>query len=212
MKGFRPTGYGPSSGFRFPKSMGFSGSTDAFTNVQPYIRRKAFASGGVVRQDNPRMKTESIGDQGSGLVRRAKSSSSVDQESGGKTPLRPGFKRGGVAKKQGGGMMVAGHGPLSLLGRAKAKKMLPPIGAAKGRFYAADGGKAEFPAPKYSDAVIDRIKSLLGVGPDSTGLAKIAAEKLRTRQRQIDDVVDSAVTGTERKYSRGGRTKTRSRC
>lgn len=109
MKGFKPTGYGPSAGFKFPARMGFTGSTGAYTNVSPYTRRKAFADGGVVRQDNPRMKSEVIGDQGSALIRRAKPYNNLDQESGGKSPLRPGYRRGGRAKKRmrkaGGGRM-----------------------------------------------------------------------------------------------------------
>jgi hypothetical protein len=103
MKGFRPTGYGPSAGFKFPTKMGFTGSTGAYTNVSPYVRRKGFANGGFVRQDNPRMKVDSIGDQGSALVRRARSSNALDQESGGKSPLRPGYKKGGRMKKADGG-------------------------------------------------------------------------------------------------------------
>jgi hypothetical protein len=146
MKGFKPTGYGPSPGFKFPAKMGFTGSTGAYTNVQPYVRRKAFADGGFVRQDMPRMKVDSIGDQGSGMVRRAKSYCNVDQESGGKSPLRPGYKKGGMAKKakspnpmmkkgmkpmgefpskpmkkaSGGAIMLrAGHGPLGQMMREK---------------------------------------------------------------------------------------------
>lgn len=94
MKGFKPTGYGPSAGFKFPARMGFTGSTGAVTPVAGYTRRR-FAEGGYVRQDNPRMKAEIVGDSGSALVRRARSSTNLDQESGGKTPLRPGFADGG---------------------------------------------------------------------------------------------------------------------
>jgi len=109
MKGFKPTGHGPSSGFKFPTRMGFTGSTGAYTNVSPYVRRKGYANGGFVRQDNPRMKSDEIGDQGSALVRRARSSNALDQESGGKTPLRPGFKRGGKLRKANGGVTDGGY-------------------------------------------------------------------------------------------------------
>lgn len=155
MKGFRPTGYGPTAGFKFPASQGFTGSTGAYTNVQPYVRRKAFADGGFVRQDTPRMKVDSVGDQGSGMVRRAKSYCNVDQESGGKSPLRPGYKKGGMAKKpkgknpnpmmkantkqmgefpskpmkkaSGGAIMLrAGHGPLGQMMREKKAAQPPP--------------------------------------------------------------------------------------
>jgi hypothetical protein len=99
MKGFKPTGYGPSSGFKFPARMGFTGSTGSVTSVAPYTRRKAFADGGFVRQDNPRMKSESVGDSGSALQRRSRPTTQLDAESGGRSPLRPGFKRGGKLKK-----------------------------------------------------------------------------------------------------------------
>lgn len=99
MKGFKPTGYGPTAGFKYPSSMGFKGSTGAYTNVSPYVRRKGYANGGFVREDNPRMKEATIGDQGSALIRRARSSNNLDQESGGKTPIRPGYKKGGKAKR-----------------------------------------------------------------------------------------------------------------
>lgn len=98
MKGFKPTGYGPSAGFKYPTKFGFTGSTGVYSNVSPHVRRKHFANGGFVREDNPRMKEASIGDQGSPLVRRARSYTQADQESGGKGPLRPGYKKGGKTK------------------------------------------------------------------------------------------------------------------
>ena len=106
MKGFKPTGFGPSAGFKFPARMGFTGSTVNVTQVSPYTRRAAkphiapqhFADGGFVRQDTPRMKVDVIGDQGSSMVRRAKPYCDADQESGGKSPLRPGYKHGGKLK------------------------------------------------------------------------------------------------------------------
>lgn len=90
MKGFKPTGYGPTSGFKFPASMGFTGSTGAYTNVQPYVRRapRAFKDGGYVSQ--------MVGDQGHALVQRSRPYTNEDQESGGKSPLRRGFKKGGM--------------------------------------------------------------------------------------------------------------------
>jgi len=130
MKGFKPTGYGPSAGFKFPARMGFTGSTGSVTNVSPYIRRKAFADGGFVRQDNPRMKSEEVGDQGSALIRRAKSYNNLDQESGGKTPLRPGFRKGGRMKKADGGPVRRGavlprrQNPYTL---AESVKAIPEI-------------------------------------------------------------------------------------
>jgi hypothetical protein len=251
MKGFKPTGYGPSAGFKFPSSFGFTGSTGAYTNVQPYVRRKAFADGGFVRQDNPRMKEDSIGDQGNSMARRAKSYCNVDQESGGKSPLRPGYKKGGMAKKpkgkkpnpmmkanmkqmgefpskpmkkaNGGLTSMRGAGAMSdremkmmsrkagmgaMTDREKMmmdKKAKPAVGI-KSKFYA-DGGKAEYPKPSYMEAVKDRVKSMLGVGEDSSGLAKRAADKLERRGRQIDAMEDAAVNGktSASNYSRGGK-------
>lgn len=104
MKGFKPTGYGPSAGFKFPASFGFTGSTGAYTNVQPYVRRmpRAFKDGGYV--------SETVPDPGSALVRRARPYTEEDRESGGKTPLRPGYKHGGMKKPcmKSGGKWIAG--------------------------------------------------------------------------------------------------------
>jgi hypothetical protein len=85
MKGFKPTGYGPSAGFKYPARMGFTGSTGTVTNVSAHVRR--FAKGGYV--------SKTVGDSGSSMVRRAKPSTEADRESGGKSPLRPGFAGGG---------------------------------------------------------------------------------------------------------------------
>lgn len=126
MKGFRPTGYGPSAGFKFPSKMGFTGSTGAYTNVSPYVRRKGFAAGGFVRQDNPRMKCEVVGDQGSALVRRARPSTAEDQESGGKSPLRPGFKKGGRAVKRAFGGGVMSRAMQNAVARAKEQQQQVP--------------------------------------------------------------------------------------
>lgn len=52
-----------------------------------------YADGGVVRQDA--MKTSTIGDQGNATTQRDRPTSVQDQESGGKSPLRPGYKTGG---------------------------------------------------------------------------------------------------------------------
>jgi hypothetical protein len=96
MKGFKPMGRGMSSGFKFPSGMGFTGSTGAVTNVSGYTRKK-FAAGGFVRQDNPREKVESGIDPGRATVSRARPSSNLDQQAGGRSPLRPGYREGGKA-------------------------------------------------------------------------------------------------------------------
>lgn len=93
MKGFKPTGYGPRNGFDFPASFGFTGSTGTTTNVRPHVRR--YASGGAVRAG--KMKTEHPGTPGHATVQRTRPSTALDQAAGGRTPLRPGFKRGGRA-------------------------------------------------------------------------------------------------------------------
>lgn len=95
MKGFKPTGFGPKSGFHFSPRMGFTGSTGSMTHVSPYVRKKAFATGGFVRQDTPRMTVADVGDPGSAMVRRARPFSEQEREAGGRSPLRPGFKDGG---------------------------------------------------------------------------------------------------------------------
>lgn len=89
MKGFKPTGYGPSAGFKFPASFGFTGSTGAYTNVSPYVRQKprAFRDGGYV--------SEKAADPGHALVQRNRPYTNEDQQSGGRSPLRRGFKDGG---------------------------------------------------------------------------------------------------------------------
>jgi hypothetical protein len=222
MKGFRPTGYGPSAGFKFPASMGFTGSTGSVTNVQPYVRRKAFANGGFVRQDTPRMKSAMVGDSGSAMVRRAHCTNELDEVSGGKTPIRPGFKKGGYTG--GGALGAEGAGMpgalsnqdrnyLKNMAAANAKRKASP-GAIKGKFAAAHGGKmrkadgGKVEKPKYMDAVKDRVKDLLGVGPSSTGMAKKAADKLEGRNKQIDDAVTEMETGRKpRDYARGGKAR-----
>lgn len=136
MKGFKPTGFGPSAGFKFPAKLGFTGSTGAYTNVQPYVRRRAFADGGYV--------SKTVGDTGSALVRRARPYTEEDRESGGKTPLRPGFKNGGkhakkMRKADGGAVM--GASPLSQLNRMRRKPPRPPNASTVKEKFAADGGK-----------------------------------------------------------------------
>lgn len=94
MKGFKPTGFGPKSGFSYPSKMGFTGSTGSVTSVAGYSRRKGYANGGFVKEGY-QPKTELTGDSGHATVYRNRPSTNLDQESGGKTPLRPGFAKGG---------------------------------------------------------------------------------------------------------------------
>jgi hypothetical protein len=224
MNGFKPTGYGPSAGFKFPASMGFTGSTGSVTQVSPYTRRlakpiiqpKAFADGGFVRQDNPRMKESSPGDSGSALVRRARSYCALDQESGGKTPLRPGYKKGGMAKKgkkpipmmkkaDGGALSAKGHGPV----RPRVGKPTAPM---KEKFYA-DGGKvARGSSSKGFWASVKDIPALINAAP--TLIKEGAQGAMRRTQQDVSDIkrrhIDSIVDkGNASNYSRGGKARSK---
>lgn len=162
MKGFKPTGFGPNAGFKFPTRFGFTGSTGAYTTVSPYVRRKGFATGGFVREDNPRMKEESIGDQGSALIRRKRSSNNLDQESGGKSPIRPGYKKGGKA-----------HGALGMaFGKKKPMRK-------------ADGGPVSADEKKKTDDAIrrNRLESMEEAGMLSDA-DRAALERMRAMEAQ----------------------------
>lgn len=261
MKGFRSTGYGPSAGFKFPARMGFTGSTGAYTNVAPHTRRKAFAGGGFVRQDTPRMTEEMVGDTGSAMVRRGRPFSDQEAEAGGRNPLRRGFKDGGgnwikgaikhpgafkkkakaagmstqafaskvtkggstasaTTKRQASlaktlgkmhkadGGAVMGASPLAALKQMRRKPPRPDVASGmKGKFAAADGGPVDkVEKPTYTQAFKDRFREMFGLAAPSTGLARNAADKISGRQKQIDDIVDSAQTG-KKNYSRGGKMK-----
>ena len=202
MKGFKPTGYGPSAGFKFPVSMGFTGSTGGITNVSPYVRRKGYANGGFVREDNPRMKTEVIGDQGSALVRRRKATTAEDQEAGGKSPLRAGYRTGGRVEKR----IMKSPGALGAVLRT------PPPGMMGKIMRKADGGRI----PRYSSkkgfmASLRDVPKLVGELPrlarDALMSQKIGSDPERIisrRQREIDRATDMAVTGRSN-YRKGGK-------
>jgi hypothetical protein len=93
MKGFKPMKNGRSSTFQFPKSFGFSGSTGKVTHVNGYARSK-FAKGGAVKREG-RMTVTKLGDVGHAGVPRGKPTTSEDQELGGRSTLRAGYKKGG---------------------------------------------------------------------------------------------------------------------
>lgn len=87
------------SGFNFSQQAGFSGSTGKTQQIS-YTRRTpkrghkpAFADGGRVVD--------------SALQGRVPPSNGLDQESGGTSPLRPGFTRGGYANKYANGGQVS---------------------------------------------------------------------------------------------------------
>lgn len=91
MKGFKSTGNGPKSGHSFSSKAGFSGSTGRTREIRSYTRsvpkKHKFAEGGVVNAS-------------SSVVRRDKPVTDFDREHGGKSPLRSGFNKGGMAKKK----------------------------------------------------------------------------------------------------------------
>ena len=89
MKGFKHTGNGPKSGHHFSSKSGFSHSGTRKQDVRGYTRntpKPKFAEGGsVARRAN------------SDLTSRSQPVSQFDKDHGGKTPLRPGFNKGGKA-------------------------------------------------------------------------------------------------------------------
>jgi hypothetical protein len=221
MKGFKPTGFGPMAGFHFPSKMGFTGSTGMVTPVAPYVRRRAFANGGFVRQGD--MKTENVGDQGSALVRRKKAYAQWQDDVGAHSSLLPGFKDGGHnwikgAIKHPGALHKALGVPEGK--KIPAKKMAKAAHSSNPtmrrraalaktlkKMHKADGGAVdEYEKPTYMQAFKDRFKEFLRVSAPRTGMARQAADKITGRQKQIDDVVDQAVTG-KKNYARGGKMK-----
>jgi hypothetical protein len=110
------------SGFNFSSAQGFTGSTGNVTSVTAYTRRKGYASGGFVKEGY-QPKVEKVGDSGHATTLRSQPSTNLDQETGGKTPLRPGYKKGGKAKKAMGGAL--GAALASAVGRAKPQGPMP---------------------------------------------------------------------------------------
>lgn len=209
MKGFKPTGYGPSAGFKFPASYGFTGSTGAYTNVQPHVRHKprAFKDGGYV--------SEKAGDPGHALVQRDRPYTNEDQQSGGRSPLRRGFKSGGKMRKARGGPV---RGALSsMVGKAKQQQMMKapapkpmPATGMKGKFAAADGGRVVYGSSSKgflsdlgktlaSPAQIPRIVSDAMKNKLKSTQEEVATDK----RRRIDRIAD----GMASNYSRGGKAK-----
>lgn len=91
IKGFKNTGNGPKLGHSFSTKSGFSGSTGKTQNVRGYTRampKACYAEGGAVSRRAD-----------SALIDRSIPVTQFDKESGGKTPLRPGFKGGGFIQK-----------------------------------------------------------------------------------------------------------------
>lgn len=111
MKGFKSTGLGPKMGHSFSSKAGFTHSGTKKQNVRGYTRnspKKAYANGGMV--------TAPMSSSSSALTRRAKPVTGFDKEAGGKGPLRPGFKAGGMIK--GGKACYAEGGKVATTGAA----------------------------------------------------------------------------------------------
>lgn len=71
------------NGFAFPAEHGFTGSTGMVKVVKPYTRKI------------PTVKLATGGSVGNATTQRDQPSNELDEISGGKTPLRPGFAKGG---------------------------------------------------------------------------------------------------------------------
>lgn len=105
MKGFKSTGRGPKMGHSFGAKHGFTHSGTNKQNVRGYSRgvpkvatKTKFASGGMV--------TAPMASGDSSVTKRAKPVTSFDSEHGGKSPLRPGFNKGGKACYADGGKVA----------------------------------------------------------------------------------------------------------
>lgn len=162
MKSFKHTGRGPRYGsFSFPSGAGFTHSGTNKQNVKGYTRsppKKKFASGGMV--------TAPMSSSSSALTRRTKPVTGFDKEAGGKGPLRPGFKAGGMIKGIPDFEQV--HNPI------KAHKHLPETeGYNKGgKACYAEGGKVA-----TTGAAIKMMKELMKRGNSAEDAASKAARR-----------------------------------
>jgi hypothetical protein len=128
MKGFKNTTR-MKSGFSFPSKFGFSGSTGTTQSIASYTRRKPLrkAQGGAVSTGG-RVNT------GSALTARTEPTTDLNREGGGRSPLRPGFSKGGSAADKRMGYSKGGS--------AKARMGYSAGGSAKKRMGYSAGGKA----------------------------------------------------------------------
>ncbi len=122
MNDFKSTGKKMTMGHGFPSDFGFTASSGTVSPVKPYTRKAPIrrAEGGSV---------------GHALTQRDQPISVLDEESGGKTPLRPGFKRGGkpIRRAVGGPVRAAKGGALSKAGNLSPKPFTAPKnGGSKG--------------------------------------------------------------------------------
>ena len=92
MKGFKHTGRGPKMGHSFSRKAGFTHSGTNKQNVRGYTRdapKCNFAAGGMV--------ISPMASNDSSVIKRKMPVTGFDAEHGGKSPLRPGFNKGGRA-------------------------------------------------------------------------------------------------------------------
>lgn len=160
MKGFKNSTR-TRAGFSFPSSAGFTASTGkvqniAYTRKTPHRKPLMKAEGGVVD---------------SALQGRNEPSSALDQESGGKTPLRPGFKSGGKPLKKATG---------GAIGMMK-NRMMPHPGAgmaAPARMALGSPGRVQLPQQVMGRAVM---RSTGGTVPKYAKGGQIPAHKVAAR-------------------------------
>jgi hypothetical protein len=170
MKGFKPMGRGMSQGFRYPANMGFTGSTGGVQQVSGYTRK--FATGGFVRQDNPREKVTSGIDPGRATVSRSRPSSNLDQQSGGRSPLRPGYRRGGALSKADGGPVSDKEAEYR-----RAQQSLRALGL--------------YSEKKPAASTVRDMQRLKGAGQITEKEAQLIRDAARKRQMQEHDVKET---------------------
>lgn len=188
MKGFKPTGNGPTYGdHAFTSKNGFTGSTGKVQNVRGFTR-------GI-----PRVHLAKGGSVGNAAVLRDKPITEFDKDYGGKTPLRSGFAKGGASKnfiqgaiKHPGALRAALHAktgePIPAKKLEKATHSSNPtmrkravLAETMRGMHKADGGKVETPPPKKPDP------SALG-----SGAAAKAGQALQDRKSKLDAAIAAA--------------------
>lgn len=169
MKGFKHTGRGPKMGHSFSSKAGFTHSGTSKQNVKGYTRsapKRKFATGGMV--------TAPMASGDSSVIKRTKPVTGFDAEHGGKGPLRPGFKKGGMLK--GFGEDEAQNNPI------KGFKPNPePPGFNKGgKACYAEGGKVA-----TTGAAIKMMKELMKRGNSAEDAASKAARRYGVSPAQV---------------------------
>jgi len=177
MKGFKHTGRGPKMGHSFSPKAGFTHSGTNKQNVKGYTRgipkvatKTKFATGGMV--------TAPMASGGSALTRRTKPVTGFDQEGGGKSPLRPGFNKGGKACYAEGGKVETVGAAIRMVKQLMSQGNSASDAAAKAaRRYGvrADQLKAATPAGPTGGGGIPAEKQMLARG----GLSKAAGAAVR---------------------------------